>query len=242
MEPRLKAFLFSALCVGAALWASQNNTSLLSSPPRRALLATENPIRVLYDAAASQSSLFRRFQNELNDLEAVPLNVHDPPPFLRNCNGAQERLEAFLQAKQPHLALEVLKYCGLQEGGVYVDAASSVMVDTLEHVVQGHNMAVLNDPFLPSSIHGALLVIQNSQIPKKMLEILTTTKLETLMSNPTLLPKSLYDLVATEAGVETLSVGSNGKWYLFQHSCMMDPLGGRQVTAPISTYALQSYR
>ncbi len=242
METWLKPSIILALCFGAFLLLSKNtnNTSPLQ---HRVLTATDTPIRVYYDSTASRSPLFRKFQSELNDgIEAIPLDVHAPPSFLQSCSGAPERVAGMIEAHQPHLALEVLKYCALQQGGVYVDAASSVLMDTLEHLHQGRNVAVLNDPFLPASIHGALLVVQNSKIPKSMLEILLTTKLETLISTPTLLPKSLYDLVATEVGVETLSVGKNGPWYLLQHTCIMDPLGGRQVTAPISTYALQSYR
>jgi hypothetical protein len=205
-------------------------------------------------------------------VDAIELDPHHPPAFVaRECPGATERLEQLLlktttSSPQPHLALEVLKYCALQyyDGGLYLDADSPLM-DTLDHLVSSHSathhMAVLNDPFLPKTIHGALLWLNtnnnnnmrnsnsnnrhrdSTKIASGMLQILLTTNLQVLESNPLLLSKSLYDLIATHAGVGKLSAGPVGdSWFVLQHSCTIDPLGGRQVTAPVSTYALKSYR
>jgi hypothetical protein len=152
------------------------------------------------------------------------------------------------------LAIELLKYCAFVHygGGLYLDSTSP-LVDTFDHILFSKasttttttNMAVLNDAFLPRSIHGALLRLQNNDndVAKDMLQILLTTSLPVLESSPLLLAKSLYDLIAAKAGVGKLSAGAVGDdWFFLQHSCTINPLGGRQVTAPVSNYALNSYR
>ena len=118
-------------------------------------------------------------------------------------------------------------------------------MDTLDHVLSyGKNIAVLNDPFVPRSVHGALLWLKDdTKVAANMLQILLTTSVQVLESSPLLLAKSLYDIIATRAGVGKLSPGPVAdNWYLLQHSCTVQPLGGRAVTTPISTYALNSYR
>jgi len=248
--------------------ADNNNNNNHNIIPRRSLLFSASDLKVYYDSTVDTSStIYRKLQHELQSapatltLEPVPLNVHQPPSFLRECPGASERVQTLLDIQQPHLALEVLKYCAFVTSGgtgLYLDSRASVLMDTLEHVVQSigggpqqntNNLAVLNDPFVAASIHGAILYLHpghatnNLLLVQRMLEILISTKLEVLLSNPTLLPKSLYDLVATGAGTSQLVPGKGGEgWYFLQHSCTIEPLGGRQVTAPISSFALQSYR
>ena len=221
-----------------------------------AAAVTTAKIKVYYDATAESSVLFRKFQQEIDAaeplIEAIPLDVSKPtacPP------GPTERIQELLRDDQYHLALEVLKYCAIAHGGgsgLFIDADHSVLVDTLAQLLQGYggkNMAVLNDPFLPSSIHGGILFfhpnhsVTNIVMAQQMLEILVSTKLDALVSNPTLLPKSLYDLLAAESSnLSDLAVGPSDRWYILQHICTVEPLGGRQATAPISAFALQSYR
>ena len=218
--------------------------------------ATTAKIKVYYDITAESSVLFRKFQQEITAagplIEATPLDVSKPTACPQ---GPAERIQELLQNDQYHLALEVLKYCAIAHGGgsgLFLDADHSVLVDTLSHLLQGYagkNMAVLNDPFLPSSIHGGILFFHpnhsgtNIAIAQQMLEILVSTKLDALVSNPTLLPKSLYDLLAAESSnLSDLTVGPSDRWYILQHVCTVEPLGGRQATAPISAFALQSYR
>lgn len=246
----------------SSLWNNRDPSSATSASqnhhtyPRRQLLETSSTVvKVYYDAASESSNLFRKFQQELSAagslVEGAPLDVNAPV----TCpGGASERIQELIELEQPHLALEILKYCGIAYGGgsgLFLDAGSSVLVDTLTQLLEGYhgkNVAVLNDSFLSSSIHGGLLFFHpnhataNIAIAKQMLEILLTTKVQNLLSNPTLLPKSLYDLLAVEANLSQLVAGSSDKWYFLQHSCIIEPLGGRQATAPISTYALQSYR
>lgn len=270
------ALVVSALCavllVANMIFLAQEESTFLSKLSRntetdsshRSLLFSASNLRVFYDATSESSSttLSRRMQIELKSdadtskLEPVPLDVHKPPSFVRDCPGASERMQSLLKLGQDHLALEVLKYCGFVTSrgtGLYIDSGASVLMDTLDHVLQvvgggRSNIAVLNDPFMASSIHGAMLYLnpnhasKNLAVAQAMLEILISTKVEILLSNPTLLPKSLYDLVATDAGMSQLTAGQDERWYLLQHSCTIDPLGGRQVTAPISSFALQSYR
>jgi Glycosyltransferase sugar-binding region containing DXD motif len=127
-----------------------------------------------------------------------------------------------------------------------------------------HNLAVINDPKVaPNSIHGALFYIvpydksSSNSVVDGMIEVLMTTNIKVLESSPLLLPKSLYDFVAAHARVATLSAGLtvggasgatgnndiyNKNWYLLQHTCTLYALGQREVTTPVSSYALNSYR
>jgi len=265
-------FLASALLIlVVARWESLSGrtdtsmetmtTTTSSSSHRRLLETTDIPpgspkVKLFYDVTAESSVLYRKFRQELaaaeSLIEVTPLDVTKPsicPP------GPSERIQELLQAEQYHLALEILKYCAVAHGdgnGFFIDAGASVLVDTLPQLLQGYggkNIAVLNDPFLPSSIHGGLLFFHpnhaatNIAMAKQMLEILVSTKIEGLLSNPTLLPKSLYDLMTAESSNGSqLTVGPSDRWYFLQHTCIIEPLGGRQVTAPISVFALQSYR
>jgi hypothetical protein len=195
--------------------------------------------------------------------EVIPLDMDHPPAFVRNCNGGGdsssnvlERLETLKQSKQPHLALELLKYCAMEhyQGGLYIDSQSPLTI-TLEHILaktsaDGTSLAVVNDPKIaPKSIHSSILYISKAQgnnngVVKGMIEILMNTNLQILESSPLLLPKSLYDFIATDANMTPLAPGNNNnRWYLLQHSCNLSALlGQRQVTAPISSYALNSHR
>ena len=186
-------------------------------------------------------------QKMLQDLQRSPMVeqviVLEPnQDFVGACPGVAKRLDQLA----PHLQIELLKYCALSyyKGGLYVDAESPLM-DTLDHILSyNKNLAVLNDPFVPRSIHGALLYLQNEPtVAASMMQILLTTSAKVLESSPLLLAKSLYDIIATQAGVGKLSPGpASDGWYLFQHSCTVQPLGGRAMTTPISNYALNSFR
>jgi hypothetical protein len=128
------------------------------------------------------------------------------------------------------------------------------------------NLAVLNDPKVaPKSVHGGLLFVsktapsENSEprknkggssngsgmVVKGMIQVLMTTNLRVLESSPLLLPKSLYDFIANDSKVAQLAPGGDGNnhvWYMLQHACTLLTTGQRQVTAPISSYALNSHR
>jgi hypothetical protein len=203
--------------------------------------------KVFYPISAQQTA--DKLQQDLRNCalaDPIPLDPQNPPDFLSSCPDASERLEILLSpsSQQPHLAMELLKYCALSlhVGSVYIDSESPLLVSLDLLLAKRRNVAILNDSFLPRAIHGSFLWLQDTTVAKDMLKILVTTSLRVLESSPLLLPRSLYDLLAAQAGVGKLSAGPNGDWYLWQHSCTVDPLGGRQVTAPISNYALQSYR
>lgn len=246
----------------SAVWKSEDvppattttTTSSSSTFARRRLLSTSS-VKLYYDIATESSTLFRRFQQELTNAEAFidvsPLNVNTPNACPEN---AKERIRELLRLDQQHLALEVLKYCSVVHNGgsgLFLDAGASVLVDTLSHLVTGYgdkNIAVLNDPFLPFSIHGGLVFFHpnhaaaNIAMANRMLETLVSTNIEALISTPTLLPKSLYDSMAQELNRSQLAAGPDDHWYFLQHSCTIEPLGGRQATVPISALAMQSYR
>ena len=208
-------------------------------------------MKVFYPSSNQQTAA--KLQQDLRNCDIadpIVLDTKNPPQDLvSSCPGVPERLEVLTgpSAQQPHLAMEVLKYCALSlhPGSSYIDSESPLMVSLDGLLSRDSNVAILNDPFLQKTIHGSFLKLQDPSVAKDMLQILLTTNLHVLESNPLLLPKSLYDIIATRAGVGKLSAGPNGdtnSWYLWQHSCTVNPLGDRQVTAPISNYALQSYR
>jgi hypothetical protein len=233
--------------------------------------------------------------------ELIALDMKNPPEFLKTCGGASsnanangnnnnnnnpvERLEILKQSKQPHLAMELLKYCALEhyQGGLFVDSQSTLS-STVDHILaktmsdgggggggggslsRRSNLAVLNDPKIsPKGIHGALLYIavysknnnESSPITKStvvadMIQLLMSTNVRVLESSPLLLSKSLYDFIAKDMKLTQLVPGAidpsknknnnNNHWYLLQHTCSLFSLGQRQITAPISSYALNSHR
>uniref|UniRef100_A0A7S4AJP2 Alpha 1,4-glycosyltransferase domain-containing protein n=1 Tax=Pseudo-nitzschia australis TaxID=44445 RepID=A0A7S4AJP2_9STRA len=247
--------------------------------------------------------------------EVIGLDAEHPPAFLDNCgingNGiavvaasgvefgtstsastssstAKKRFDLLKASKQPHLAMELLKYCALEHygGGLYLDSQSTLST-TLDHALSqaassgSGNLAVLNDSKIsPESIHGGILCItgeyqyeyeyeyeygsdssrsKQSSSKKKgkksafvvvegMIRLLLSTELSVLESSPLFLPKSLYTLIAKDMGAAELSSASTeppqseSSWYLLQHTCSLFSLGQRQLTAPISPYALNSHR
>lgn len=208
------------------------------------LLSPSSRIKVVV-APSKHSTAQKLLQDLQHSLLVEQVIVLDPAgEYVQSCTGASQRLEML----PLHLQWELLKYCALQyyKGGVlYLDAESPLM-DTLDHILSyNKNLAVLNDPFVPRSMHGALLYLnKNSQkdVASNMLQILMTTAVPVLDSSPLLLAKSLHDIIAMQAGVGKLSAGPAGDWYLLQHACTVHPLGGREVNTPISNYALNSYR
>lgn len=228
--------------------------------------------------------LMQDLQNSASVGEIIALDVDNPPAeFLESCgtsgsNGiaavaakfgassktaadagaAQERFAALKVSRQPHLAMELLKYCALEhyKGGLYLDSQSTLS-STLDHIVTkmttkpGANLAILNDAKIsPDSIHGALLYIDKSSTKKTksatvvegMIHVLLSTDVTILESSPLLLPKHLYGLIAKAMGVAQLSSKADAEWHLLQHTCNLFSFGQRELTTPISAYALNSHR
>ncbi|KAL3941594.1 MAG: hypothetical protein SGBAC_004068 [Bacillariaceae sp.] len=220
---------------------------------RRRLTAENDGATIAVFVSNSESPNANKLKQDLKQSylanTVVELNAEFtslPNFILPACNKAQSRYEEF-QSTHPHLAVELLKYCALaqNDGGLFVDA-DSPMLTTLEDLLgEGlpYNIALLNDEYVTQAVHGALLYLKDGTIAKQMVEVLTTTSLDVLKASPLLITKSLYDAIAADAKVGTLVPGtvSNG-WYLLQHKCTINPLGGRQVSAPISSYALNTYR
>lgn len=217
------------------------------------------------------ASMIHKLQEDIHNspivTEAIALDMDYPPAFVKTCgttsgsnSNAFERIQILKGSKQPHLALELMKYCALDHynGGLYVDAQSP-LTSTLDHILAkttqsgsdaSISLAVLNDPKVaPKSIHSGIFYISkaasnNNAVVIGMIQLLMTTSVSTLESSPLLLPKSLYDFIANDAKASPLTPGTNGStWYLLQHSCNLSAsLGQRQVTASISSYALTSHR
>lgn len=202
--------------------------------------------------------LMQDLQNSASISEAIPLDMEHPPEFLVSCGDKTidtlQRFAVLKSSRQPHLAGELLKYCALEHyrGGLYLDSQSTLS-STIDHVVtkmtknSDGNLAILNDPKIsPDSIHGALLYIKKKSnslsVVEGMIHVLMSTDIKILESSPLLLPKQLYGLIAKDMGVEQLTSKSDAKWYLLQHNCNLFSLGQRDLTVPISTYALNSHR
>jgi hypothetical protein len=231
----------------AQSWSTTQLSPLAAPASPGTRTRTRTRSKVFYPVSDQQTA--DKLQQDLRNCalaDPIPLDPKNPPDFLSSCPGVSERLKILISpsSQQPHLAMELLKYCALSihGGSAYIDSESPLMVSLDLLLAKRRNVAILNDSFLPRTIHGSFLWLQDTSVAKDMLQILVTTNLQVLESSPLLLSKSLYDLLAARAGVGKLSAGPNGDWYLWQHSCTVDPLGGRQVTAPISNYALQSYR
>lgn len=218
---------------------------------QRRRLTAENGIAVFVSNSdspnANKLKMDLKQSSVVNTVMELNVDVTSLPNFvLPECNRAQSRYEEF-QSTHPHLAVELLKYCALaqNDGGLFVDADSPILTTLEDLLGQGlpYNIALLNDEFISQAIHGALLYLKDGTIAKQMVQVLTTTSLDVLKASPLLITKSLYDAIAADAKVGTLVPGtvSNG-WYLLQHKCTINPLGGRQVSVPISSYALNSYR
>ena len=228
--------------------------------------------------ASIAEKLIQDLQNSASVSEAIPLDPDYPPPFLESCgnkgiaivaaedvssglSAAQERFTLLKNSRQPHLAMELLKYCALEyyQGGLFLDSQSTLS-STLDHILtkltenSGRNLAILNDPKIsPDSIHGTLLYIDKASAKKKrksktvsvvegMINVLLSTDVKVLQSSPLLLTKQLYGLIADDMGVAKLSSHSDAEWYLLQHTCNIFTLGQRQLTIPVADYALNSHR
>eukprot|EP00531_Pseudo-nitzschia_arenysensis_P009691 CAMPEP_0116138922 /NCGR_PEP_ID=MMETSP0329-20121206/13031_1 /TAXON_ID=697910 /ORGANISM="Pseudo-nitzschia arenysensis, Strain B593" /LENGTH=707 /DNA_ID=CAMNT_0003633919 /DNA_START=164 /DNA_END=2287 /DNA_ORIENTATION=+ len=203
---------------------------------------------------AESSAVTEKFMQDIRNSpsvgEIVPLDVKNPllVEFLDSCGivgmdaaAVKKRFAELKTSRQPHLATELLKYCALKhyQGGLFLDSQSTLSV-TVDHIVsditkaKGRNIAVLNDPKVsPDSIHGAIFYVkkQSGKVVEGMISTLLSTEVKTLEKSPLLLPKTLYEMVNKE-----------NNWYLLQHTCNLFALGQRQVTTPVSTYDLNSYR
>jgi hypothetical protein len=235
----------------STLWNNNNNTDEVLSRrlTEESSISSTISVFVSHSETPNAAKLLRDLEHSPSVQKVVVLNHQEPklPKFVLPACGndmVQNRYQEF-QTTHKHLALELLKYCALSEGGLFLDS-DSPMVSTLEDLMLGSktkNMAVLNDEYVPRAIHGAFLYLKDGSIAQQMVQVLTTTSFDVLKSSPLLLPKSLYDAIAAQAKVGALTPGAlNEDWHLLQHKCTINPLGGRQVTAPISNYALNSYR
>ena len=247
----LSALLLSLLLAVALL----TSTGDVSHSPTRKLLATpiqpekQQPVGTrikIFSSYSDQSTALKQRQDlaASNGVEHLVLSVKEQAEFLEShvaCgSGAKERF----QQLPNHLGQELFKYCALFEyGGMYLDAESPLL-DTVEHLLSKQfNMAVLNDPAFPKTMHGSMLLLRKprSNIAKGMIQVIMTTAVDVLNSSPLLLPRTLHDLIAMENSVSSLFAGPVGDWFFLQHKCNVDPLR-REVSLGVSSLSLNSYR
>jgi hypothetical protein len=114
-------------------------------------------------------------------------------------------------------------------------------------------VAVLGHAYLPSTIHGSLLVLsgENTALARDMLELLVQTDSNVLETSPLLLPRALYAYVASQAkkAQQPLRPGFEGQWFLLEQTCHLNPLRRRSspsssssALSPNSWLDAQSYR
>jgi mannosyltransferase OCH1-like enzyme len=198
----------------------------------------------------------------LNNEDRFQLIVHaltleQQESFLEASSCGQDALDRFqelVQRQQEHLAAEVWKYCALREnGGVFIDSSSPLLVrlhDVLESVgsstgtgstagssSSSRSVAVLSEEYFPKTIHSSLLILQPNQkhIAASMLQVLVDTSLETLEFHQLFLPRTLYELISSDANAKTateaesLVLGDNGpNWIIYETKCHVDPLRRQQ--------------
>jgi hypothetical protein len=168
------------------------------------------------------------------------------------CPQALQRYQDLLAKQQEHLARELWKYCVLQQPAgpsrrLYVDVSSPLLVsleDLTKATAQKSSLAVLGEDYLPRTIHGSLLLVQTSQraVAAHMMSLLIETPIPDLALDSLLLPRTLYEMITSEADQTPLSLGHNGPWYLLEQVCQVDALR-RLDDAPSSwTAPGESYR
>lgn len=167
----------------------------------------------------------------------------------RSCPKGVAAFKTLVAHKQEHLAREMWKYCVLKQNDgparLYVDASSPLLVrmtDLLTIAGRQSNLAVLGEEYLPKTIHGSLLLLQPNQqgVAEKMLFLLIDTSVDRLSFDPLLLPRTLYETIASDSKQAPLSLGHNGNWYLLEQICHVDPL--RRLDGDSSWTGSESYR
>ena len=164
-------------------------------------------------------------------------------------NAALSMHDALIKAGHSHLAVEVWKYCALAvEGGAYLDPGTDVALlatfrDAFlspsggsaerkkeenngdDHLFR--NVAILGDSrvsFTRGTAHGSLIVVNgpNSPVARGMVEMLVETDPAALATDPTVIPRALYDLIADDVGGGELSPGEHGSWRLLYQRCHVE--------------------
>lgn len=213
------AFVFALLI----LVAIATNCWSLSYLPRLTIISA-----VGYDAVS------RKQIQSLKRVTDIRLRwfVHDRDQqrkYVKNNTCGLPRFNEFINRNQEHLAVELWKYCVLstQDNAVYLDRSSPLLIRLPDIASRGSNLAVLGHEAFPNSVHGSLLKLSPDRgyIAKEMLTLLVKTPVEVLEASPMLVPRTLYDLIAKDAGQDELQVGANrGDWHIFQQICKMNPL------------------
>ena len=201
----------------------------------------------------SRIKVFSAFSNDSNDTSRQHRHSFWSPNYEYIALSPAEQLEFLEQIKcisgeiyqkfPQNLAQELFKYCALYEyGGLYLDAESP-LVESFERLISlTQNVAVLNDPIHPKTIHGSVLLLREprSKIAEQMIYVLTTTPMELLKSSPLFLPRTLYDFIANEISLTELSAGGMGDWFLLQHKCNTEVLSHKETNS--TSHAMYGYR
>jgi len=214
-------------------------------------------------AQKQRQELEKTFDTDDVVVKTVLLTLDEQRTFLMthsaSCAGGSDddgktidRFDELVRRKQEHLAVEIWKYCALQQGpggSVYVDIFSPLL-NRLQGVLPkdwsspaSASVAVLGDSYFPKTIHGSLLALrpQHRQVANDMLKVLVETPVEVLEASPLLLPRTLYALIAVQQANKELKPGLNGdSWYLLEQTCHVDPL--RRSSEQISWTDTNSYR
>jgi len=133
--------------------------------------------------------------------------------------AALARFQLLVEKGQNHLATELWKFSAMVQygGGLFLDVDSPLLVPIEELLLTNTNLAVVSN-YLENMIHGSMMLIKSQSaitMAQRMVQLLVKTPLETLLTNPLLLPETMYQEITSMENQEQ-------EWYLYQHYCIMD--------------------
>lgn len=237
------------LALGLLVGLSKNTSSLPDQ--RRTRLAYSGPLIKVFSGLQDHpvAAMQRRtFEESSEAVELVMLSLDDQEHFIKthSCGkGVVERFEELRSHNLDHLAQELWKYCALAvSGGMYLDSSSPLLASVDALLSRQTNIAVWSDSSFADTLHGSLLLLQDARSPVAtgMVKVLLETPLDTLEATPLLIPRTLHDLVQAQvSGDLSLGDNGNGKWWLLEQNCSVDPL---RITGKdrISSYRPDSLR
>jgi hypothetical protein len=236
VSPRHVALL--GLCsIGVVLWAGASSsrprevfarttstTTSSASPILATLYINFGPDRSLIALKQMEDLLTRPTSSDVS-IEVIVQDELQRRRFVETRCGtsARERWDEFIQKDMHNLAMELWKYCALQQDSrrpvAYVDLDSPLLVPTHSLFRKRKSVAVVGDAYIPRTVHGSLLLLQSGDkgIASKMLKLMLETPTDILANNTMIIPRSLYALVVTSTRSQSSSPGDPNWLFLEEH-------------------------
>jgi hypothetical protein len=219
------SIIISVCCVVAAVFVF--SPSLL-----RTLGSQRMVVYSFQDDSPVAKKLIKDFQ--LQGINHVILDASQQRHFVWTNDCGIDQYDRLVLDNQKALAAELVKYCALSlhtaSGAAYLDLSSPMLV-RFSDLHSKHSLAVLSSSYIPKTIHASFLLLQKQHvtIAKHMLDLIVSAPVETLKTQPLLLPRSLYALIAMAAvdadhknnNMLTPGVYQESKWNLLEQTCHM---------------------